>query len=224
MIYRPILSSSMIDRNETRRYAGAAKARKIDDALIDEAIDEVMVIAEPIASIERHDYNCMTQRVNVSDEESFLIEGRAIGIHLAGCEEVILIAVTLGNGVDDAVTKSFDYGRYAHGVMLDAAATAAVEAAADETEKIIRASIEKENYKMRWRYSPGYGDWPITAQQAMVRLTKANKIGITLTDKLMLNPQKSITAVIGLAHGEIERDIKKGCAGCMKSDCPLRRG
>ena len=77
---------------------------------------------------------------------------------------------------------------------------------------------------MRWRFSPGYGDWDVHAQPDLLRLTQAETIGISLTESFMLRPRKSVTAVIGLLRGADEKkDAPKSCASCPKSDCPFRQ-
>lgn len=81
---------------------------------------------------------------------------------------------------------------------MDAAATTAVEHVADGIEQAIDQKFNMQGLVRRWRFSPGYGDWPIQAQPEMLRLAKAHEIGISLTSSLMLTPRKSVTAIIGL--------------------------
>ena len=79
---------------------------------------------------------------------------------------------------------------------------------------------------MRWRFSPGYGDWPLEQQPEMVRLAESEKIGVHLSDASMLVPRKSITAIIGLAKKDAAAPPKpspSGCAVCAKTDCLARR-
>ena len=127
--------------------------------------------------------------------------------------------------IEEAVTEHFSAGRYAYAVLLDAAATAAVEQVADAMEKTMRPAALRQGYTMRWRYSPGYGDWPLTEQPHLIRLSKAEEIGIHLTESLMLWPRKSITAIIGLAKKgtAAPKPSPSGCAACAKTDCLARR-
>ncbi len=78
---------------------------------------------------------------------------------------------------------------------------------------------------MRWRFSPGYGDWDVHAQPDLLRLTQAETIGVSLTESFMLRPRKSVTAVIGLLRGGTDagKAAPKGCAVCPKRDCPFRQ-
>ncbi len=218
-IYRPSLPA--VDAAETRRYAGLAKA-KFDENSITAACEEAALLAAPCARWEIYDYDCETGRVN--SEPPFTVEGNIIRKHLAEAERVVFLAATIGDGVENAVSRHFDEGRYAHSVLLDAAATAAVEQVCDACETMLRPQLAKEGFSMRWRFSPGYGDWDIHAQPELLRLTQAESVGISLTESFMLCPRKSVTAVIGLVRsGGEEQSAPKGCASCGKLDCPARK-
>ena len=77
---------------------------------------------------------------------------------------------------------------------------------------------------MTFRFSPGYGDYPIELQKDFLRILDAQrKIGLTVNDNFMLVPTKSVTAVLGLSKNPIEQK-KRGCAVCnMRDKCKYRR-
>lgn len=223
----PIYNASLlhIDVQETRRYAGLMKAKDFDDQLIEDACTEALLLAQPRGIWSSYAYDGQTQ--TVQDQTPFLLQGAKIGAHLAGADKVILLAATVGDAIEAAVTKHFQEGRYAYSVLLDAAATAAVEQIADAMEKTIRPQAARAGYTMRWRFSPGYGDWPLDQQPDLIRLSQAEKIGITLSSALMLVPRKSITAIIGLVRTTLA-DCKQSqpagsCSDCDKLDCPSRK-
>ena len=94
-------------------------------------------------------------------------------------------------------------------------------------EKAIKPKMAAQGYGMRWRFSPGYGDWPLEQQPELIRVTKCESIGITLSESKMLVPRKSVTAIIGLykevkGSGEAAHS-PNGCAACDKLDCPSRK-
>lgn len=217
-VYTPSLLA--IDAAETRRYAGLAKAR-FDEAAITAACEEALLLVEPRGIWFAYDYDCA--RGIVLADPPFALEGSSIQSHLGGALRVVALAATVGAAVGEAVTRCFDEGRYAHAVLLDAAATAAVEQTADALEKAIRPQMAARGLTMRWRFSPGYGDWDIRAQTGLLRLTRAEEIGIGLTESFMLTPRKSVTAVIGLIRGEASREAPAGCAACPRLDCPSRK-
>ncbi len=218
-IYTPALP--FVDPKETRRYAGLARA-DFDEKAIEAACQEAALLAAPRTSWEIYDYDCETGKVFA--DPPFFIEGTVIRKHLAGAERVVFLAATVGEAPEQAVTRHFDEGSYAHSVLLDAAATTAVEQVCDACEAMIRPQAAKEGFTMRWRFSPGYGDWDIHVQPELLRLTKGARIGISLTESLMLSPRKSVTAVIGLLRGKKrEEEHAKGCASCEKTDCLARQ-
>ena len=58
------------------------------------------------------------------------------------------------------------------------------------------------------RYSPGYGDFPLAAQGALVSLLDTpRKVGVSLTSTFLLTPSKSVTAVIGVRRSSAERKV-----------------
>ncbi|MGN0575406.1 MAG: vitamin B12 dependent-methionine synthase activation domain-containing protein [Ruminococcus sp.] len=74
-----------------------------------------------------------------------------------------------------------------------------------------------------WRYSPGYGDLPLSLQRdILLYLNAMRRIGLTVTEDSLLIPSKSVTAVIGISHTPVNR-TKGGCAVCnMRESCAFR--
>lgn len=212
-----------IDAAETRRYAGLKKAVNFDEKNILDACEEALLLLQVRGVYKIYNYDCENHVVKSAPE--FEIVGNSIIKHLAGCEKVACIAVTVGENIEREVTKKFDAGNYVSSVLLDAAATAAVEQAADELEKAIARVVSKESLKMRWRFSPGYGDWQLENQKRFFYVTGADEIGMNLTESLMLVPRKSVTAIIGLEKNLSDNQnvkIKKSCATCDKINCAAR--
>ena len=215
-----------IDSKETRRYAGLGKATDFREEKIEAACQDARLLAYPKGIWQIYDYDCQKQEIQA--DPPCIIQGEKIGQHLSGCEKVILLSVTVGESIEETVTRRFAAGEYSSSVLLDAAATTAVEQIADNMEKVIRQKVAAKGYGMRWRFSPGYGDWPIEQQPELIRLSHAEKIGISLSSSMMLIPRKSITAIIGLyKENKIHPDTgyiphKKGCAACNKTNCPSR--
>lgn len=209
-----------IDPKETRRYAGLANADFNEQAIVD-ACNEMTYIAEPRGSWEIYDYD--NEQGIVLASPPFKIQGGKILKHLSHSKKVVLLAVTIGGNVENFIAKTFHNGNYSQGMLLDAAATTAVEQTADSLEKNIDAFTRPLGYKRIWRFSPGYGDWDINCQPQMLRLSNAAMIGIHHTDSMMLDPRKSVTAIIGLVP---EMDPfspqKPSCATCQQKNCHSR--
>ncbi len=208
-----------VDAAETRRYAGLRKAQGFGEQNIRDACAEALLLMEVRGAWEVYDYD--SARHTVLSEPPFELEGKSIVKHLDGCRRVICMAATVGLELEREITRKFERGEYLASVLLDAAATAAVEQAADAMEKHFAATFAKDGFKLRWRFSPGYGDWNLTAQEKLFTIAGAKQIDMTLTSAMMLEPRKSVTAIIGLAKKSSTH--KKDCAACDKRDCSMRK-
>lgn len=61
------------------------------------------------------------------------------------------------------------------------------------------------------RYSPGYGDWPITVQPLVAAaLDTARRAGLCVTDSNLMTPRKSVTALLGVS----DHPVRGHLAGC----------
>lgn len=217
----PILA---IDAVEVRRYAGLHKAKDFGDKNIRDACDEALLLLDVRGAWETYDYDCANR--TVMSNPPVKIIGNSIGKHLDGCERVICMAVTVGFDIEREVTKKFERGEYLASILLDAAATAAVEQAADSMEKNFAAQFAKNGFNLKWRFSPGYGDWNLTEQAKLFKICGAEQIGLRLTSAMMLEPRKSVTAIIGLEKISAQKNFsttKKSCATCDKLDCSMRK-
>ena len=213
-----------VDAAETRRYAGLRKAHDFGEQNIREACAEALLLLDVGGAWELYDYD--TARHTVASQPPFTIAGNSIIKHLDGCERVICMAATVGLDIEREVTEKFERGEYLSSILLDAAATAAVEQVADEMEKHFASTFARDGFKLRWRFSPGYGDWPLTEQSKLFTAANASQIGLTLTSAMMLEPRKSITAIIGLERvtkAQPSQASKKSCANCDRVDCPSRK-
>ena len=111
----------------------------------------------------------------------------------------------------------------ARAVMLDACGSAWVEAGCGAAEQELAARYP-ELY-LTDRFSPGYGDLPLDLQPAICASLDAwRRLGVQVTASLLMNPTKSVTAVIGLSDHPQPARIR-GCEFCSMADtCTLRKG
>lgn len=204
----------VLDRAEALRYLGGAgkDVPPAVDALLDRAAAELWRTAAPRAAVRRLPVDRLTP----------LLAGRDIAAHLKGCDEGLLLAVTLGAGVDGALRRAMATDM-AYGVVLDAAASTLVEQLANDLENKQRALLEREGRYLTGRFSPGYGDWPITVQPAFVQwLDAGRQAGICSTASCVLTPGKSITALCGAADHPVKGKLA-GCATCALRDTCTKR-
>ena len=150
------------------------------------------------------------------------VESAALRKNLAGCEEVILFAATLGVGVDRLIARS-GAGRVSDAAVYPAAGAALIEAVCDQAWEELRRAGEAEGWHLRPRFSPGYGDFPLSCQRELLTLLRAPEtIGLTTGESMLLLPTKSVTAVMGRSRLALPCH-RTGCEACGKTDCAFRR-
>lgn len=156
------------------------------------------------------------------DMECLRVKSRALLKNLEGCERAALFAATLGVRVDRLIRRCCHL-RMSKAVVMQAAAAAMLEDYCDEVNEKLRREYQGQGWYLRPRFSPGYGDFPLECQPGLLRgLEAGRRVGITLTDSLLMVPSKSVTAVIGLSRHEA-RCTRTGCEACARTDCGYRK-
>ena len=201
-----------LNRNEAVRYLGGAGIRLNYrmDVLMDECEKAVLEKASPKYLYVEKDLPCPQ-----------IMGGKDIESLLNGCEKAIVMCATVGSEVDKLIRIS-QISDMARAVVMDSLASVAVEQVCNAFDKIIAEKYS--DYNMTFRFSPGYGDYPIELQKIILQMLDApKKIGLCTNDNFLLTPTKSVTAVLGLSKNPIERK-KRGCAICnMRETCKFRR-
>lgn len=211
-----------LDRKEILRYLGYRTGNVPDERvlrLIDETVEELNGALEQ--KFVFRVFPVKETGDTYVDLGFARIESRNLAKNMKGCREVVFLAATLGSRVE-RLLRRYNRMEMSRAVVLQAAATEAIEKYCDACEGEIQKDLSRESY-MRPRFSPGYGDFPLEFQREMLGVLDASKqIGVTLTDSFLMMPSKSVTAVIGIS-GEKTECIRQGCEACEKTDCLYRR-
>ena len=89
------------------------------------------------------------------------------------------------------------------GVMTDAAAVSAIESVMDDLSRDI---AEREGGGTTRRFSCGYADFPLSQQLDFMRLLDmGRRLGVFIGADMLMTPQKTVTAVIGVRKSEDRR-------------------
>ena len=203
-----------IPREEVLRYLGCPGTEDPATlALVEGCSARLLAAARPKWTYRVFGLAVQTDGVRL--DCGLLLPGRDLAAHLRGCSRAALLAATLSAPVD-ALLRRAQAEDLAAAVALDCCATAAVEAVCDLAEAEIRARFPGCSFP--FRFSPGYGDLPIELQDPILRLLDApRRVGLCTTDRHILPPRKSVTAVLGISDGEISPQ-KRGCASCTFRD------
>lgn len=156
-------------------------------------------------------------------EQLGIIQGKDAAKHLAGCDECILLAVTLGPGLDAQIRRA-EVGDIAAAVASDALGSALAEQVCDGAEQTLRQMLKAEGLYLTGRFSPGYGDWPISVQPLLAQaLDTPRRMGMCVTESFLMLPRKSVTAVLGVS-GQPVTGYRAGCGHCaLRETCEYRK-
>ncbi len=151
----------------------------------------------------------------------FRLEGESVRALLKDCDQVILMAATLGSSVERLIRRAQAVDM-AGALILDACGSAAIENVCDNLCADLAAGFAPRY--LTDRFSPGYGDMPLSQQRELfAALDVTRRIGVTLTDSGLMLPQKSVTALIGVSDRP-QTLRPRGCAVCGLHDtCAYRK-
>ena len=126
--------------------------------------------------------------------------GGSLARHIEGCHDAFLVCGTIGPAFD-AFQRRASVSSGVDALVVQAIGAALIEKWMDETEDEIRKELAPGESLVS-RYSPGYGDFPLSAQRTLLALLDApRRAGVSLTDSLLMVPSKSVSAVIGVKKG-----------------------
>lgn len=163
----------------------------------------------------------VSDKVHLKDT-NIRFTGSDIVNHLSGASKCAVMAATLGLE-SERLLSYLSKTDISAAVMFDAVCTAKIEEVCDCCENEIKKKAEDDGCHINFRYSPGYGNFPLEYQRQIVNLLSAEKaIGLTVTDSSLLIPQKSVTAVVGIFK---EKQGKhNNCENCkLKDNCMFRK-
>lgn len=211
-----------VPRKEVWRYLGYTGNNKDEPTaqLIEECIEELEEACTP-KSTSKEFFLTLKDKNRISFA-TIEVESKNLFKNLERCERIIVFAATLGVQADFLI-KKYSKIQMSKAVVMQAASAAMIEEYCDEKQEELVRKKQQEGFYLRPRFSPGYGDFDIKSQKTFIQLLECpKKIGLSVTDSLILAPSKSVTAVIGLTR-EPQNCHKNGCEQCSKLDCPFRR-
>lgn len=218
MIYVRTYDAPAYDKKEILRYAGCGQA----------AAEEIPFLEDCLAELEEkliYKVCCRFFPIRLLDAGLDLTfvqtDSAALRKNLADCEGIVLFAATVGIGIDRLIAK---YGRIspAKSLLFQAIGAERIESLCDCFCADLRVQAAEKGRFLKPRFSPGYGDLPLTLQKDIFRVLDCpRKIGLSLNRSLLMSPSKSVTALVGVSEKNTEHSAKK-CEGCQNEGCAFR--
>ncbi|MDE6363408.1 MAG: Vitamin B12 dependent methionine synthase activation subunit [Lachnospiraceae bacterium] len=215
-----------VNIREINRYLGYG-AKTPDDSIgviITEVLEELTCAVKPRNLYRLYDNRVVGNQVILeSSDKTIIFESQNLADNLSQCEKVVLMAATLGLEADKLLQK-YEVLNMTKAAIAQACGAACIEAYCNILQEQICEAQSEYGRKLylRPRFSPGYGDLPLQYQCTIFQtLECAKRIGLTLTDSLLMYPTKSVTAFIGLTANPQSCHIGK-CAQCGNTECEFR--
>ncbi len=167
------------------------------ERLVDETMREGRSLIETSAVIRDVLIEVPGKERVIIDGGRLELEGISIARHLEGATRGTLLAVTIGEGIPARVRALSEADEITRASVLDAFGSEAVEALANAVTAQVASEAKRVDCSLTPRFSPGYGDLSLDHQKGLLEYVEADKIGISLSETMVMVPEKSITAVIG---------------------------
>lgn len=195
-LYRTDGSSVKVIKKEIYRYLGYRNINPDEtiDAITDELLKEAVPVLKPACLCEAF---AVKQLPEKTDLGFTVVSSENLKTNLRDSHHIILIAATIGPMFDRLMIK-YSKTSPLKEAILQAMGAMFIESFLDDCNEVLASTAQAQGYCLRPRYSPGYGDLPLSLQRDIFNTIRADRIGLTLCDSLLMMPSKSVTAIIGI--------------------------
>lgn len=132
-------------------------------------------------------------------EGGFIIAGRSVAELLRGSSAAVLMGVTVGPAIVELASAAVSSGDGASALVYDAVGSETAEAAIDWLNMYIAQQVKRRGENLtRMRFSAGYGDFMLENQKHFFELLGLEKLGVSLTERYIFIPEKTVTAIAGV--------------------------
>ena len=197
-----------INKKEVLRYMGARGTFEPSIvAMVDKYILESGGYLAPRYVLRQFDIVRENGRMFI---DTVNLDGNDIADFLKDSGKCYLMCATIGYEIEREIDKAATKSTLIE-LIIESIGSAAVENLCDKVQESIGKNLA--------RFSPGYGDFTLDIQPAIIKLLNATKlIGVSVSDMMLLTPRKSVTAII--AHNKSCKLNK--CKACDK-ECAFRK-
>ena len=164
----------------------------------------VATINEALSVVHLKGAACMLDLVRVDRsgvelEDKTVFTSSALAGMLSGCGQVLLMGATAGQTIMEEISSATQSENLTRAVILDAVASEMTDSGLDWIVDYMNQDLMRKSRRLtKARFSAGYGDFSLENQKTVHALLHLDKIGVSITDRCILMPEKSVTAVAGI--------------------------
>jgi len=147
-----------------------------------------------------------TCRVLAVDAERMTLEGGAVlngpllPSRVPAARELILMVSTIGPKLETRVKEYTNSGDKLKGLMLDGIGSVAMHAFTQEACVTLSRMLAADGIEFSRPFNPGMEGFPLTEQAQVLRLARADCIGVSLKTSGIMVPRKSASRVIAVTQ------------------------
>lgn len=215
-----------VNRREIYRYLGY-RGQLPDEKvcqMVEEVLKDLFRVMKPRNLYQCYECSVQEEEIqlwNETQSDAIVFHSKNLAENLAQCNKVILMAATLGIEADKLLQR-YEITNMAKASTVQACGAACIEAYCNLLQEQIREQEQAKGLYLRPRFSPGYGDLSLDTQKMIFDCLQCTKrLGLTLTDSLLMYPTKSVTAFIGITKNKRGCHIAK-CSTCENTGCEFR--
>jgi hypothetical protein len=190
-----------IDFNQVLKELGFKQVSSVltppMEKMVREEIERAQGLINPQAIVINFSLTSVTEKEIITDCDSLYFKTRYLAKNLSGCTKASLFICTLGSKLEKRVKDYFAEGEQTRAYIMNGIGSAAAEEVAEYVNQMIIKEAEGEGFKTVRRFSPGYGDWNLSDQKAILKTLNPSSIGVSLAERCIMIPEKSITAIVG---------------------------
>lgn len=128
-----------------------------------------------------------------------IFKSAALAKFLKGSTQVLLFGATAGQKIMDVIVKKSSEQDLTRAVVYNAVAGDLADEALLWISQYMHQQIFREGLALdERRFSAGYGDFSMEYQKVFWELLNLKDLGVSLTEKYVLMPEKSVTAISGI--------------------------
>lgn len=172
-------SLSAVNMQDVLRYAGCKSRDENVETQILQCANEIKDVLSPRV--------CFTYLPAQTIRDTFP-KSKLVELRLKDCEQAVVFVATVGLEIDRLILKNQTLSP-TKALLLQSLGAERIENLCD--------SFCAELQNAAYRFSPGYGDFPLQAQEWIFQTLNATKrIGVTLNTGLLMTPTKSVSAIV----------------------------
>lgn len=207
-------------------YADPSKARKPVLKIADEYLARAAEFAEPwAASVEVPLCGIENDKIHLKHGlDQLVLHSEQLPKILRHAESVVMLLASAGDKITEESRRLMAEGKQGQALAVDAVGSAMVVEAMKALTDQISAEAQQRGYGTTLRVGPGYTGWHFGDQAILFRFFEGREgLPITMSDGIMMRPQKSLLGMVGLNPGGKKAPEIEPCRLCDLQNCMMRK-